>query len=78
MRQDILDLLETCVLCKKNTSKPAMPKSVFPTRAMEPFKQWALDIVGPLPEDRGNCGKFDSLVIDSLKLDSLVVDTIVK
>ncbi|KAJ9080516.1 hypothetical protein DSO57_1024119 [Entomophthora muscae] len=26
----------------------------------------------------GNCGKFDSLVIDFLKLDSLVVDTIVK
>ncbi|KAJ9068238.1 hypothetical protein DSO57_1030648 [Entomophthora muscae] len=33
---------------------------------------------GPSSPPAGNCGKFDSLVINSLKLDSLVVDTIVK
>ena len=52
MRQDILDLLETCVLCEMNTSKPAPPKSILPIKAMEPFEQWALNIVGPLPKDK--------------------------
>ncbi|KAJ9062942.1 hypothetical protein DSO57_1005181, partial [Entomophthora muscae] len=55
MCQDILDLLKTCVLCKKNMTKSLPPKSVLPIKAMEPFKQWALDIVRPLPGDRLRC-----------------------
>ena len=52
MRQDILDLLQLCVVCEKNAPTPAPVKSVLPVEAMGPFKQWALDIVGPLPEDK--------------------------
>ena len=52
MRQDILDLLQLCVVCKKNSPTPVPVKLVLPVEAMGPFKQWALDIVGPLPEDK--------------------------
>ncbi|KAJ9054677.1 hypothetical protein DSO57_1011679 [Entomophthora muscae] len=47
---------------------------------LAPLLWWALPArnLAQVTPENCNCGKFDSLVIDSLKLNSLVVNTIVK
>lgn len=40
------------VTFKKNATKPKPPKSVLLVKSLSPFKQWALDVVRPMSENK--------------------------
>ena len=52
MLKDIQDILKHCETCKKHTSTPLPPKSVIPHDDGEPFDQWAIDIIRPMPSNK--------------------------
>lgn len=53
MAKDIEEYLKSCEVCELHTSQAAPPKSVIPVASKEPFQQWALDFVGPMPYLKG-------------------------
>ena len=48
MIKDIQDILKHCKTCNKHTSTPLPSKSVLCDDG-NPFDQWAIDIIGPMP-----------------------------
>ena len=46
---DIKDIFKHCEMCKKHTSTPISSKLVIPYDDGEPYKQWAIDGIGPMP-----------------------------
>ena len=49
MLRNIEDILKHCETCKKQTSTPILPKSVIPCDNGKPYKQWAINVIGPMP-----------------------------
>ena len=51
MAKDILQTLDQCEVCEQfRTTKPP-PKSVLPREDGEPYKKWAINVIGPMPKN---------------------------
>ena len=51
MLRDIEDILKHCETCEKYTSTPLPAKSVIPRIDCKPYEQWAIDVIGPMPNN---------------------------
>ena len=49
MSKDVIDTLKQCETCKKFQTLKAPKKSVIPWQNEEPYEQWAINIIGPIP-----------------------------
>ena len=67
MLKDATELVRKCKICQEH-AKISYPPSEPLTLIMSPwpFQQWGLDILGPLPIERGRC-KFTILGVDYFK-----------
>ena len=54
MLSNISDILKHCETCEKHTSTPIPSKSVIPCDDGVPYKQWAIDVIGPMPNNNQN------------------------
>ena len=54
MLSDIADILKHCETCEKHTSTPIPSKSVIPRDDGAPYEQWAIDVIGPMPNNNQN------------------------
>lgn len=52
--RDIERVLEQCETCEKFAPSSSPQKSVVPVEDGSPFKKWALDIIGPMPDNTEN------------------------
>ena len=50
----ILDILKHCEMCKKHSSTPVPSRSVIPCDDGAPYKQWAINAIGPMPSNSQN------------------------
>ena len=51
MLSNIADILKHCETCEKHASTPIPSKSVIPRDDGAPYKQWAIDVIGPMPNN---------------------------
>ena len=51
MAKDIENVLKKCETCEKFTSTKEPSKLVIPKDDGLPYKQWAIDVVGPMPSN---------------------------
>lgn len=49
---DVLSLLEGCLIFNNNATKPKPSKLVLAIENPGPFEQWALNVIGPIPENK--------------------------
>ena len=54
MLSDIADILKHCETCEKHTSTPIPSKSVIPCDDGAPYEQWAINVIGPMPNNNQN------------------------
>ena len=54
MSKDVEDVLAQCETCEKFAHAKAPAKSVAPLSDEEPYKQWAIDVIGPMPSNKLN------------------------
>ena len=51
MLPDIKEILLHCETSEKHIIQVNNPKSVIPLSNGEPYKQWAIDVIGPMPNN---------------------------
>ena len=54
MLSKISDFLKHCETCEKHTITPFPSKSVIPCDDGAPYKQWAINVIGPMPNNNQN------------------------
>ena len=54
MLSNIADILKHCEMCEKHASTPIPSQSVIPRDDVAPYKQWAIDVIGPMPNNNQN------------------------
>ena len=54
MLSDITDILKHCEMCKKHSSTLLPFKSVIPCDDGAPYEQWAINVIGPMPNKNQN------------------------
>ena len=54
MLSNIADILKHCETREKHASTPIPSKSVIPRYDGVPYKQWAIDVIGPMPNNNQN------------------------
>ena len=64
MLKDATELVKKCKACQEHTKISHLPsESLTTVTSPLPFQQWGLDILGPLPIERGQC-KFIIVAVD--------------
>ena len=64
MLRDATDLVRRCKICQEHTKISHLPSEPLTSVTSPwPFQQWGLDILGPLPIEKGQC-KFIIVVVD--------------
>ena len=64
MQVDAVEIVKKCDKCQRYRNVQRLPAERLTTIAsLWPFTQWGIDIVGPLPQDKGQV-KFLLVVID--------------
>ena len=62
--RDATDLVKRCKICQKHAKISRLPSEPLTSITIPwPFKQWGLDILGPLPIGKGQC-KFIIVAVD--------------
>ncbi|KAI5321136.1 hypothetical protein L3X38_030207 [Prunus dulcis] len=61
MHQDANTLVKTCDKCQRFGNKPHIPaEPLIPIISPWHFAQWGLDLIGPMPQGKGQVKQFDS------------------
>ena len=64
MLRDATDLVRKCKICKEHAQISHLPSEpLMSVTSPWPFQQWGLDILGPLPNGKGQC-KFIIVAVD--------------